>query len=32
MHNDNYSGIQQQFINANNFELKHSLILIVQQQ
>ena len=31
MHNDNYFGIQQ-FINANNFELKPSLISMVQQQ
>ena len=30
MMNDNYSGIQQQFINENNFELKLSLILMVQ--
>ena len=32
MMNDNYSKIQQQFINANNFELKPSLISMVQQQ
>ena len=32
MLNDNYSGIRQQFINANNFELKLSMISIVQQQ
>ena len=32
MVNENYSGIRQQFINVNNFELKPSLILMVQQQ
>ena len=30
--NDNYSEIQQKFINANDFELIFSLILMVQQQ
>ena len=32
MLNDNYSRIRQQFINANNFELKPSMISMVQQQ
>ena len=30
--NENYSGIQHQSIDANNFELKHALISMVQQQ
>ena len=30
--NENYSGIQRQAINANNFELKPRLIAMVQQQ
>ena len=30
--NENYSGIRRQPINANNFDLKPSLIVIVQQQ
>ena len=32
MLNDNYSRIGQHFINANNFELKPSIISMVQQQ
>ena len=31
MTNEEYSGIQHQPINANNFELKPSLIFVVQQ-
>lgn len=29
--NNNYSGIRQQMINANKFELKLALISVVQQ-
>ena len=32
MLNDNYSGIRQPFINANNFKFKPILISMVQQQ